>query len=475
MFRVLMKCRHSLLLTLALNLGGCTDSTEPALSERALDTPQSITSPVAVDLDHLERNVADLLTEVFGRAVALPNDGTRRGELAMAYEVNGFTEAAMASYVQAEHLSSDDPRWAYFQAREFGRRGDLYAALDALSRVLVLEPNHLPSLMWQGTWSLAVGDTDAAERSFLRAKSLGQGWAADASLGKLLLQQRRAADAVALLEPLSRTAPFPSVFHLLGSAYRQVGKEAPSRIALARGRDRQPVGWLDSWDDLKKPYRQSFEDRLRGAQVQIRLHNLREAVSLLQQLLTEQPENPVVLTTLSNTYVLTGEGQRGFWLLRRAIEKSPVHHSILVNIAAFYAARGDAVTALEHLDSAIAVHPTGAQAYLRKARLLVAKGEWKPALAAFDSALVHDASDARPHVEAGDILLRLGRRESAMLRYRNAITVDAAYLPAYLKYAEQLVKAGDRETARTVLETALLIDASSPRLLAALSGLDSDG
>ncbi len=470
-----MKCRRSVLLALALNLGGCAESTESARSEWAAGTPQSVASPVAVDLDHLERRVADLLTEVYDRAVASPNDGTRRGELAIAYEVNGFTEAAMASYAQAEQLSSDDPRWAYFQAREFGRRGDLYEALGAISGVLVLEPDHLPSLMWQGTWLLAVGDTDGAERSFLRAKSLGQGWAADASLGKLLLQQRRAADAIALLEPLSRTAPFPSVLHLLGSAYRQVGKEELSRIALARGRDRQPVGWLDSWDDLKKPYRQSFEDRLREAQVQIRLHNLREAVSQLEQLLSEQPENHVVLTTLSNTYVLTGEGQRGFWLLRRAIEKSPAHHSILVNIAAFYAARGDTVTALEHLDSAIAAHPNGAQAYLRKARLLVAKGEWEPALAAFDSALVHDASDVRPHVEAGDILLRLGRRDLAMIRYRNAITVDAAYLPAYLKYAEQLVKASDRGAARTVLETALLIDASSPRVLAALRGLDSDG
>ena len=273
-----VKSRYSVLLALAFYLGGCADSAEPARDERVVDTLQSVASPVAMDFDHLEPRVVDMLTEVYDQAVASPDEGPRRGELAMAYEMNGFAEAAMESYIQAEQLSGDDPRWAYFQARILGRRGDLHEALDALSRVLALESDHLPSLMWQGTWLLAVGEVDAAERSFLQARSLGQGWAADASVGKLLLQQRRATEAVALLEPLSKVAPFPSVFHLLGNAYRQVGQETLSRIALARGGDRQPVGWLDPWDDLKKPYRQSFEDRLREAQVQIRLRNLDLAV-----------------------------------------------------------------------------------------------------------------------------------------------------------------------------------------------------
>lgn len=461
--------RSSLLLVV---LCSCAQPEDEARVSPSTKMEIKVAAPVAVDLGQREDRVAKLLADVYDLAVVNSGSGAARGELGMAYEVNGFAEEALTSYAQAAVLATDDPRWPYFQSRQIAREGELQTALNLMDRVLSLDPEHIPALMWQGTWSLALGDTVVAEQAFRRAGALGLGWAAEASLAKVRLQQQRPEEALELLEELVKTSPFPSVYQLLGTAYGQAGQPARSRIALARGRNRQPIGWLDPWEELKKPYRQSYDDRLREAQIQIRRGDMTGAVRLLEDLQTERPDDPVLLTTLSNAYVLTGENQRGFWLLRRARERPSVHHSILVNLAAFYSARGDVETALQHLDEAISVHPGATQAYLRKARLLAGRGEWDLALASFNQALGLDVNDARPFVEAGDIVRRLRGPGSASQRYREAITVDASYLPGYLKLADCLAETNDHEGARDILETALLLEESVDAVEAATHRLD---
>lgn len=454
-----------------LLISACSDSTTPSdkphtsAPASATRTPSvatanvAVSEPLAVSLDHLESQVAALLSAMLEKARRQPTAGNLRGELAMAYEVNGFRDAALTTYQQAEVLSPKDARWPYFQARLLIKRAQPQAALTKLQRALALKPDHIPSLMWQGTWLLDQGHLQPAAAAFNKAKHHGLGWAADASLARVLLKQQRINEAVTLLEALVLNSPFPSIFTLLGMAYRDSGDLDKARVALARGKNAQNIGWLDPWEDLKAPYRISFEARLRKAQTMIRRGLLTESIALLQELQTTQPDNPVVLTTLSNAFVLNGEQQRGFWVLRRALEREPVHYSIHMNIAGFYQSRGDTATALQHLNESIQISPSTAEPYTRKAMLLKQLGLMTQALEALDSSLDKDASNPQRFIDAGDIHSALNDLPNARSRYQQAVSVDPSYLPGYLKLAALLITSQQLDDARqTLLQASLLGD-----------------
>jgi tetratricopeptide (TPR) repeat protein len=414
-----------------------------------------------------------MLNEMQEKAARHPTSGDIRGELAMAYEVNGFQDAALTTYQQAEHLAPGDARWPYFQARLLMKQVAPEAALGKLAQVLALAPDHVPSLMWQGTWLFDLGHLQQAEAAFRKAKQHGAGWAADASLARILLRQQRPDEAVALLEALVEKSPFPSVFGVLGQAYRDSGDFDRARIALARGRNAQNIGWLDPWEDLKAPYRISFEARLRNAQTLIRRGRIAESISLLEQLQTTQPDNAVVLTTLSNAFVLNGEQQRGFWVLRRALERGPVHYSIHMNIAGFYQSRGDSETALQHLNKSIELHPDAAEPYFRKATLLRQLGENEKALASFNLSLARDATKPQRFIDTGDIHQVLNDVPNALTRYQQAVDIDPSYLPGYLKLARLLIQTQNTDDAREVLIQARMLGRQADQIDALFTRLNS--
>jgi tetratricopeptide (TPR) repeat protein len=182
-----------------------------------------------------------------------------------------------------------------------------------------------------------------------------------------------------------------------------------------------------------------------------------ESIALLQKLQGTQPHNPVVLTTLSNAFVLHGEQQKGFWILRRALEQEPVHYSIHLNIANFYTFRGDIATALQHFNTSIQINPDAAEPYARKATLLKKLGLMEDALAAFDSSLEKNASNPQLFIDAGDIHKSLSQTSNALSRYRQAIDVDPSYLPGYLKLANLLIQSNQLGDARQVLDHASLL------------------
>jgi tetratricopeptide (TPR) repeat protein len=448
-----------------LLVSACSDNTTSTNPSNTLASSPSasttstapVAEPLTVSLEHLENQVSELLRAMLAEARRQPTSGNLRGQLAMAYEVNGFRDAALTTYQQAEALSPKDARWPYFQARLLMKQVEPEVALAKLQRTLTLKPDHIPSLMWQGTWLLDQGHWQRAEAAFNKAKQHGLGWAADASLARVLLNQKRTNEAVALLETLSRKSPFPIIFHLLGMAYRDIGEVDKARIALARGKNAQNIGWLDPWEDLKAPYRISFEARLRKAQTMIRRGRMTESIALLQKLQGTQPHNPVVLTTLSNAFVLHGEQQKGFWILRRALEQEPVHYSIHLNIANFYTFRGDIATALQHFNTSIQINPDAAEPYARKATLLKKLGLMEDALAAFDSSLEKNASNPQLFIDAGDIHKSLSQTSNALSRYRQAIDVDPSYLPGYLKLANLLIQSNQLGDARQVLDHASLL------------------
>ena len=75
-----------------------------------------------------------------------------RGDLGMAYEVNGFPDAAFASYQNAETLDQNNARWPYFQSLLLSDQGEQQLALAALDRAIAIDSVYGPAWLWKGAY-----------------------------------------------------------------------------------------------------------------------------------------------------------------------------------------------------------------------------------------------------------------------------------------------------------------------------------
>ena len=70
--------------------------------------------PVIIDgLSSSDPQVFEMLQGLIDVARNDPSDGGHRGRLGLAYAANGYEEAALACYVQAESLAPDSFEWPY--------------------------------------------------------------------------------------------------------------------------------------------------------------------------------------------------------------------------------------------------------------------------------------------------------------------------------------------------------------------------
>ncbi|MCS5567457.1 MAG: hypothetical protein NZ743_05455, partial [Pseudomonadales bacterium] len=98
-----------------------------------------------VETKDIDADLADLLSVTLNQAKSAPRSGAIRGQLAMTYDVNGFPDAALPTYTQAEALEPANFAWPYFQAMLFAKRNEPENAVIAMKRALKLDPEYVPA------------------------------------------------------------------------------------------------------------------------------------------------------------------------------------------------------------------------------------------------------------------------------------------------------------------------------------------
>ena len=136
----------------------------------------------------------------------------------MTYDVNGFPDAALTTYAQAEALEPDAFAWTYFQAMLFAKRNEPENAIIAMERALKLDPAYVPAWLLKGAWFVDLERFDDAKNAYAEAGRLGAGSPAIAGTARMLLLQGHPADAIKLLEPLSDAMRHPHLYRMLGGA-----------------------------------------------------------------------------------------------------------------------------------------------------------------------------------------------------------------------------------------------------------------
>ena len=385
-------------------------------------------------------------------ASTLPKSAEMRGRLGMAYEVNDFEDAAIAAYEQAQALDPQDFRWPYFRAMLTAELGDAEAALGAMDAAIAIDDAYVPAWLHRGTWLANLDRHAEARTAFERARALGAEANAEAGIGQTLLGEGRAAEAAALLEPLSEDLRHPHVYRLLGRAYQALGRQDDARIALARGKDATPLQWRDPLQEQKWPLLASYGGLLVHAENLLRVGRFDEAAEVLEPMRGTGPDDEVVLANLSLAYGRSGRAELAFDTLAEGYRDNADHfrfHNVRANL---YQGQGDAANAIRHLKRSIEQQPRQTWPYERLGLLLTEAGEYDEALRAYDKALEFGIDQPEQVLYTTALLEGIGERwDAAIERLERAVALNAAFTKAYIHLGRCFAEAGRFDEADAAL------------------------
>ena len=418
-----------------------------ACAERPATPP-----PPTVALVHASADLVALIDELLTSARTLPKSAEMRGRLGMAYEVNDFQEAAVAAYEQAQMLDPQDFRWPYFRATLLAELGDSEAALGAVAAAIAIDESYVPAWLYRGVWLASLDRHAEARHAFERARALGAEANAVAGIAQTLLGEGRAAEAAALLEPLSEALRHPHAYRLLGRAYQALGRGDDAKIALARGKNATPLQWRDPLQEQKWPLLASYSGRLVHAENLLRVERFREAAEVLEPMRGVGPGEEAVLANLSLAYGRSGRTDLAFETLREGYRENPDHFRFHNVSASLYQELGDTANAIRHLEQSIERQPRQTWPYERLGLLLMEEENYDEALAAFDQAIENGIDEPEQMLYTTALLEGIGERwDAAIDRLQRAVALNAAFTKAYISLGRCLAEAGRFDEARTAL------------------------
>ncbi|MAN21536.1 MAG: hypothetical protein CL985_00160 [Euryarchaeota archaeon] len=404
------------------------------------------------DLAGVDPGVTVLLTEMIETAEET-SSGEARGALGMAFEVNGFADAAHHSYLTAQRLMPDDPRWPYYRALLTAHRGDLQSALSQLEKSIDIAADYGPAWMWRGTWQLDLGMTEEARNSFRTASQLGMGKVAKLGEAGTLLALDEAQEAFELLSRLREDA---RVVRYKVRALRQLDRheEASSLLDLSVAGKSGPLSWPDERTMAKKAYEVSNGARLSEARQLLAAGDPGSARVLLDQLAARDPDHQGLLS--AQIEALRQLGLRGEMAaqLERAVGLYPEYYGFHLSLAEYALEEGDRAAAAQYLISTIGLNDQIPWAHAQIGLLFVEENRLAEASSAFMAALALEPNNPQVNYYQGMIHANQQNWGEAVRRFDVAVKSAPEFTVAWIALARSLWAVGEYDRARVALNEA---------------------
>jgi len=181
------------------------------------------------------------------------------------------------------------------------------------------------------------------------------------------------------------------------------------------------------------------------------------AIPQLQELVREDPSNPVFLSTLARAYRQAGALDRALPLYREAVTLSPADADAWYNLASALSDAGKAGEAKDVAAEAARLAPDRPEIHNVLGIALVGSGDVSAALSEFQKALVLDPRNARSYNNIGNIYRISGKLDAAEAAYRKALEIAPNYADALNGLGVIAVQRGDTKAAIDDFNAALKI------------------
>ncbi len=421
--------------------------------------------PDLAAVGEIDPAVRELLRELTTQVDARRSEAGAWGRLGMGFEANGLLVEAEECYRTARALAEEEPRWAYRQALLRARRGEVEAALDDMALVIARAPGYAPARWRQGLWRLDLGDTDGAEAALREAMRLAPGDpAGPVGLALVQLARRQEVEAATTLEALLAGNPGQRyALHLLGTAYRRLGRDEDARVALAVGSTGEP-DWHDPWTGEVAQYRRGFAALLKEATALGLERRYDEAITLLQRLVAERPDDRALRVYLGGMYASARRLGDAEATLLPILEAHPGEFDAHMHLASAYLFAGALDRAAVHAARALALRPSNADAARLQGVVRWQQGRTDEATRLFDAAVARDPRDPMPHLWIGMILGARGEYLAARRRFELALERNPLLGDALIGIADTHAALGEFAEAVRVLARAEQAEPGNPHL-----------
>lgn len=156
-------------------------------------------------------------------------------------------------------------------------------------------------------------------------------------LAVVLWELDRLDEAKTLLqEALALQPHYPHAHYLLGQILAEQGKEAEAQFQLTRGRGAYPVLPPDPHSPLLVQMRAGFGNRMRNIEISMQEGRLPEALTELEAMMVERPEDVMVLNLAARAHTMMGRLDRSLELLQKSETIDPTHYQTKNQLALTY-------------------------------------------------------------------------------------------------------------------------------------------
>lgn len=408
----------------------------------------AVSEPIEAGLDSSDQDLAGHLQSLHGSAVANPGSGFVRGRLGMAYDINGFNEAAIKTYQQAESIEPADFRWPYFSSQLLAQQRDYEGALASLQRAIDLDADYPASRLWQGSWLLELGRLDEAMAAFELAEAQDAGPAALLGRARVMIARGDVQAATELLVPLARTWDHPYVHRTLGEALRGLGRVDEARVALAKSKDAKRLTWSDPLHEQRNAHVRGYAS-FQYAQELSAAGRIDESLEIIRRLQVHHPEAHcaradeffLACNLMNSTGIALDRAGRAE-LAQETIERGlgfnetfiPFH----ITMTNLLRQQGKLEAALVHIDRALALNGSRAYAHEQRGRLLFGLGQFEQARAAFETSLQFEPGKQTTSFYLGLAHVELGRWTDATEQFERVVELAPEFAPGYVFLARSL-------------------------------------
>ena len=366
-----------------------------------------------------------LESRLLGEAAPDPEVGTGFGYLGMWHDVYDYPELAERCFLEAEQLSPEDASWPYYLGHLLGRKGRARAAERAFQRVLALEPDNVPALVFWAELLIDAGQLERADQLLAEAQTVSS-YEPRISVrrAQIALQRNDPATAVELLEPVVRRTPgLLAAEQTLAVAYRTQGRGKDAILHFSNAA-------------------RTHTTRMRLPLTDPRLSRLRSIKGGARRYDSE-----------GQRAHRAGRYQDAIQLFKKAVAAAPSFLPPRFNLASTLAQAGRASEARVELQLLLEHDPTFADAHFLLSRISDGSPEQRERY--LRTTLEHDPGHKGAHETLARVLEARGDFDEAASHHRAAALRAPNAREARTLEVMARVRAGDHLTAKALLDEAL--------------------